>query len=243
MFSNDPSQSIWKLDVKVIKVGSCTVDPANAVSLPHIMLKNQLGIGGGSTATIIIEDNEILLIDTGYDFETDTSTANMQRNWNNLRTSLESNGISADEITKIFITHFHRDHFGCIEYFQHADWYCLDLSSSEIPHEIIQRFIALEDGEHILPNVAIINTPGHTRDHSSLLYTNENKTVRIAVSGDAIINLAWLQSGKIWKFNSGYMGAETAKESIKRILKESDIVIPGHGQPFFVTDKLIELYE
>ena len=61
------------------------------------------------------------------------------------------------------------------------------------------------------------------------------RKVRVAVCGDAIINLAWLQSGYIWKFNGDFFDAEAARKSIGNLLRRADVIIPGHGQPFFTS--------
>ena len=64
---------MWNLNVKVIKAGTCTIDPGNSASPIQIGLKHQLGIGGGSSVIVIGEGDEILLVDTGYEREGDVS--------------------------------------------------------------------------------------------------------------------------------------------------------------------------
>ena len=64
---------MWDLNVEIIKIGSCSIDPGNVASSIYKKLKNQLGIGGGSTVTLIKENKEVLLVDTGFDFESDSS--------------------------------------------------------------------------------------------------------------------------------------------------------------------------
>lgn len=226
---------MWQLNVKIIKIGSCTIDPGNVASMTYAELKNQIGVGGGSTVTIIKEEHELLLIDTGYERESDFSQSNKENNWNLLRVLLQLNGFNPTEITKIFITHFHRDHFGSIEYLKNAKWYCHHRALADFNDSIKDKFIPVDEGEQIIPNSVVMHTPGHTQGHSSILWSTENKSVKVAICGDAIINFAWFQSGYIWKFNSDFYDIEKAKKSINRLLDNSDIVIPGHGQPFFST--------
>ena len=228
---------MWKLNVKIIRIGTITIDPGNVASTMYSALKNQIGVGGGSTVTLIREKDELLLVDTGFERESDLSEANKKVNWNMLSVLLQLNSIDPKDITKIFITHFHRDHFGCIEYFKNAKWYCHHLALADFNDSLKDKFISVNDDEHILPNTEVIHTPGHTKGHSSILWSDENKSVKVAICGDAIINLAWLQSRYIWKFNSDFYDNEEAKKSIRRLLNISDIVIPGHGQPFFTTLK------
>ena len=221
------------MNVKVIKIGSCTIDPGNVTSTTYAELKNVIGVGGGSTVTLIREKSELLLIDTGYERESDLSRANKESNWNLLRTFLQFHGISPTDITKIFITHFHRDHFGGIEYLNNAKWYCHHRALADFCDPIGDKFIPVNEGDQIIPNVMVVHTPGHTREHSSILWSAENRSVKVAICGDAIINLAWLWSGYIWRFNSDFYDIEQEKKSTKRLLGKCDIVIPGHGQPFF----------
>ena len=221
------------MNAKVIKIGSCTLDPGNVASPVYAKLKNQLGVGGGSTVTLIREGEEVLVVDTGYDREADGSQANREKNWYELKLLLGFHGVAPTDITKVFITHFHRDHFGGIEHLAHAQWYCHRLALADCREAIREKFLPVDDGQDILPNVVAIHTPGHTRGHCSLLWTAKDRSVRVAISGDAIINLAWLQSGYIWRWNSDFYNREEARGSIEKLLRMSDIVIPGHGQPFF----------
>ncbi len=218
--------------VRVIKIGSCTVDPGNMASPLYAHLKRQLHVGGGSTVTLLRDEKDLLLIDTGYDNEGDTSAANRRANWQALRMHLALAGVRPGAITKVFVTHFHRDHCGGLEYLPRARWYCLRAALDALAGAARERFIPLDDGDSILAGAVALETPGHTLGHGSILWC-AGQSVRIAVAGDAIINLAWLQSGYLWRFNSDFYNPEAARKSIARLLHESDIVIPGHGEPFF----------
>ncbi len=224
---------MYKVNVQLIKPGSSTIDPGNMASAVEVSVKHQIGVGGGSTVTLIRERDEVLLVDTGYDRESEFSQVNDEANWNLLEALLKRNGLRPTDVTKVFVTHFHRDHFGGIEHFEHAQWYCHRAARVDFRAPIKDKFIPLEDGEQIIPNTAVTHTPGHTKGHASILWTDARRLVRIGICGDAIISLAWLQSGYTWKFNSDFFGVKASKESIARLLKETDLLIPGHGQPFF----------
>lgn len=92
------------------------------------------------------------------------------------------------------------------------------------------RLVPVADGEGLIPNTRVVHTPGHTPGHASILWSPPDRSVRVAVAGDAIINLSWLYSGYVWKFNADFAGVETAKESARRLLKMADIITPGHGE-------------
>lgn len=222
--------------IKIIKIGTCALDPGNAASQLRVNLKNQLGVGGGSTVSFIRDAGEGILVDTGYDFETDRSETNDEANWDRLSALLRLNGISLGSITKVFVTHFHRDHYGLIHHFENAQWICGASELENYSGRLKKNFHAAEDAEKITPNTSVVFTPGHTKGHASLLVSAADGKVKIALSGDAVINLAWLQSGYTWRFNSDFDSVENAERSAERIIYLSDIVIPGHGQPFFTAE-------
>jgi glyoxylase-like metal-dependent hydrolase (beta-lactamase superfamily II) len=228
---------MWKLNVKIIKVGTCAIDPGNSASPIQVGLKHQLGIGGGSSVVVIREGKEILMVDTGFDNEKDVSIQNKSRNWALLQGLFEWNGIRPQEITRVFLTHFHADHFGNLEYFDQAKWYALDSALAELNSPSKEQFTPLKDGDKVLPHTRVIHTPGHTKGHCSLLWSDEQEKIKVAICGDAIINLSWLQSGHLWKFNGDFYDKEVAWESSRRLIQQADILIPGHGQPFFKPTK------
>jgi glyoxylase-like metal-dependent hydrolase (beta-lactamase superfamily II) len=224
---------MWNLKVKVIKAGTCTIDPGNSASPIQVGLKHQLGIGGGSSVVVIREGNETLLVDTGFEREGDVSPENRTRNCASLKGLLEWNGIRSDSISKVFITHFHNDHCGGLEYFDQAKWYALDSALAELNSPSKEQFTPLKDGDKVLPHTRVMHTPGHTKGHCSLLWSDEQEKIKVAICGDGIINLSWLQSGHVWKFNGDFYDQELARESSRRLTQQADILIPGHGQPFF----------
>ena len=182
---------------------------------------------------VIREGDETLLVDTGFDREGDVSPENKARNWALVKGLLEWNGIQPDAISKVFITHFHHDHYGGLEYFDQAKWYALDSALAELNSPSKEQFTPIKDGDKILPHTRVMHTPGHTKGHGSLLWSDEQEKIKVAVCGDAIINLSWLQAEHVWKFNEDFYDIEIARESSRRLIQQADILIPGHGQPFF----------
>lgn len=220
--------------VKIVKIGTCTLDPGNTASPLYMQLKYQMGIGGGSTVTFIQDGSEGVLVDTGFDFELDASRTNETANLNRLLALLSLSGVRMEQISKVFITHFHRDHFGLIQHFRQAEWICSAPEREEnLRGSMKDDFRPVNDGEKITPHTTVVYTPGHTRGHASLLLSAADDKVKIALSGDAVINLAWLESGYIWRFNSNFDSEENARKSIEKLISAADIIIPGHGQPFF----------
>jgi glyoxylase-like metal-dependent hydrolase (beta-lactamase superfamily II) len=227
------------VEIRVVKIGTCTLDPGNVMSALHVHLRQQLGVGGGSSVTVLRDGEDgWLLVDTGFEREGDLSVANQRANARSLRAHLELAGVRPKQVSKVFVTHFHRDHTGGLEQFRDATWYAHRLALDKYWGPDKGRFVPLDDGDEVVPRATVIPTPGHTLGHCSILWTSEHKAVRVAISGDAIVNLAWLQSGRIWQFNRDLHSVESTQSSIALLLGLSDIVIPGHGEPFFTTTAL-----
>jgi glyoxylase-like metal-dependent hydrolase (beta-lactamase superfamily II) len=224
-------------DIRIIKLGTSTVDPGNLVSLPGIRLQRSLGIGGGSTVTLVRDEDALLLVDTGYDNEDDRSPANIAANWRVLQTHLALAGIDPQQITHVFVTHWHTDHFGNLTHFPQAHWYVPALVLEDLGDLLSERLLPLHEGEQLTAHTVLLPTPGHTRSHGSLLW-HKRHAPRIAISGDAILSLAWLQADQIWQFNADFFDRQVARASIAQLLHMADMLIPGHGQPFFSTPAL-----
>lgn len=221
------------VNVRLVKPGSCVIEPGNRISVFDASLKWQLGVGGGSAVTLVLEGSDLLLVDTGYERESDVTLANDERNWRLLEFLLELQGFRIPDISHVFITHFHRDHFGGIEHFERAKWYCHEDAAENLHPRLRDRFTPVSEGDSIIRNTRVIHTPGHTKGHASILWANDILSVKVGICGDAILSLAWLLSGHCWKFNADFFDAVVAKKSADRLLKEADVLIPGHGQPFF----------
>lgn len=216
--------------VKIIKVGTITQEASEIPSTLNLQLKSELGIGGGSTVTLITVGQRIL-VDTGYDYEWMDTRANDKRNTMNLNRALETQRISPGDIDIVFITHWHRDHFGNLGIFKNARRMA---SKSMVKRFGLGDFIGVDEGEEIGEGVKVVLTPGHTAEHASILVDTKLGGVkaRVAIAGDAIISQSYFQAGRIWKNNADFSSVAEAKESISRLVSSSDIIIPGHGVPF-----------
>jgi glyoxylase-like metal-dependent hydrolase (beta-lactamase superfamily II) len=175
----------------------------------------------------------MLLVDTGFDREGDASPENAHANARILTARLAEHDLRPDDVSHVFLTHLHRDHIGDLALFPQAQWRCHRLALADYAGPDRERFRSLEDGDPVIPRTTALHTPGHTQGHSSILWVAEDKTIRVAVCGDAILSLAWLQSGHTWRFNTDFFDLEAAKQSAGRLLAEADLLIPGHGEPFF----------
>jgi glyoxylase-like metal-dependent hydrolase (beta-lactamase superfamily II) len=216
--------------VKVLKVGTIRLEASEMASLLTLQIKSELGIGGGSTVTLI-EGEKKILVDTGFDYEWLNTPENKKQNARNLVGCLHNNGLKPDDIDIVFITHWHLDHFGNSGIFKKAA--CLVSKPLAERHQHLS-LIGTADGEGIADGVRVIFSPGHTADHASLVVDTvySGMKVRVCVAGDAIISCSYFLAGRIWKYNADFYNEEIARKSMSMLSNNADIIIPGHGVPF-----------
>jgi len=106
--------------VRVIKIGTVSCEPTELASKLTQQIKSDLGIGGGSTVTLI-QTGHLILVDTGFDREWLDTPENDERNATGLASSLGYLGLMAEDIDAVFITHWHEDHFGNLGIFHRAE--------------------------------------------------------------------------------------------------------------------------
>lgn len=136
---------------------------------------------------------------------------------------LADEGLSPKDITHIFNTHFHLDHisnntvfFNAKQVSEHAI-FDLETGKCDIYHD---RKL-LED--HIPSEIEFFPTPGHFKDHRSVLYNYEG--VNYVVAGDVIREDIIRGEG----FSANGVSQEFY-DSMKLIFRKADVIIPGHGR-------------
>lgn len=138
--------------------------------------------------------------------------------FNEIRNSLEAEGLGPKEINILVLTHYHSDHAGNMAFFNNAlilDW-ASKLRAGEYE---IWRDASLKISE----DIELIKTPGHTGECASLVAKTEQGIV--AVAGDL-----W-QSGTDEKLLVVY-DKEKLKTSREFIKQKADFIIPGHDKMF-----------
>lgn len=103
----------------VVKVGTLCLEPSGLPGSATYRCKYDLGIGGGSTVTLIRSD-QIVLVDTGFDYEAAESDRNTRHNADALLALLKLQEIAPEDIGIVFLTHMHRDHTGNLGLFPQA---------------------------------------------------------------------------------------------------------------------------
>lgn len=167
------------------------------------------------TSTLVDTGGQKILVDPG------TTT-------DELLLSLDKFNLKNIDILKIFLTHYHPDHFLSLRLFSAADVFdgttqwTRDL---EIPY---QDFIPGTD-------IKLLPTPGHSPEHTSLLVSTKEGIVCVAA------DVFWWEDGaqktdnleELLNYPDPFATDLTAlKKSRQLVLNIADWIIPGHGVKF-----------
>lgn len=172
------------------------------------------GWSASSTVTLVESNGKNIIVDPGC-------------NRKKLIEGLKKNNLEITDIDFVFLTHGHTDHSLLAGIFPNAKV----LNSKEIYDNDKQ----VEHHNQILGmDVGIIPTPGHSKNHCSLVVRTEEGTYVIA--GD----LFWWTDDEeqIIDVNkpdiAHVFDMKQLVENRKKVLKIADWIIPGHGKIFKV---------
>jgi len=165
--------------------------------------------GISSSVTLLKVNSQLILIDSGSPIYEEK-----------LLSVLKENSIKPEDINWIIETHLHPDHVGNNHLFKNAkrvegNW-VLDFKN--------KLYTGWKRNSDVpLPKeIEIINTPGHTLPHFSVIIEKDNRN--IVFSGDAI---------KPEMLNDDYLpnGEDIPKiiDSALKICAIADEIVPGHG--------------
>ena len=154
----------------------------------------------------------------------------------NLIRALEDRNLSLNDIDIVFLSHLHFDHCANVSLFPQAtfcfsaeEWEHANLSDDLCVQEgilpqlrVFKKKLLKNDGEEIFKGAVSYFTPGHTPGSTSLICEGEEG--RYALCGDAIKNRSELEMKPV----AMTLCAEQSEESIKKIKKLSNRVLPGH---------------
>ncbi len=174
--------------------------------------------------TILIKSNKNIIVDPGA-----------FRNKNRLLEALKKENLSPEAIDAIILTHLHLDHILNVSLFPKAKIFLRFITGKypgmfqRIDKGYLERYDLLN--EEIAKDIEIIDTPGHSDDHISVLV--KTKQGNVVIAGDAIANQDFLNLEKCPPEFVIY-NQEKFNNSRKKILKIADYIIPGHGKMFKV---------
>jgi len=110
-------------------------------------------------------------------------------------------------------------------------WENTDDNNFRIPTEKNMRsngYIWIDEGAKIPECISPIETPGHTKHHTS--YVVKGKTTNLIIAGDALSRRTAASSVTI--LDEPHIDLKTHGESVKKLLSISGIIVPGHDRPF-----------
>jgi len=136
-------------------------------------------------------------------------------------------GVKPRDITAVFVTHEHGDHFAGLKHFTDAKW----LAAPAVA-EILNRTAKLPRhvesiAGRLLDAVDVIPTPGHTVSHHSLRFDCDGMSV--VAAGDAVATHDFFRERR------GYFNAvdfELSARTMDRLAAMADIIVPGHDNYF-----------
>lgn len=134
----------------------------------------------------------------------------------------------------------------CLETHQHYDHVSnlptarSPLTEDDVESANVPRWLPVgPDDSMPLPDVELINCPGHERDLMALRFDTADGETWIV--GDAILDQPWLLAwGFYWP--NGYLRDEIVEtwRSVAKILETAQVIIPGHGPPIRVDGDLLQ---
>ncbi len=191
--------------------------PSNSIKIkvikPGILVRSETGVilDARSTVTLIKSEKSNILIDTS-----------LKKDKDSLTDSLNKENLSLEDINIIINTHCHRDHIGNNEIFPNAR-IVTHYSCPIINTDKIKDFpYKLERG------IELIETVGHSWDSLTVIVKIDKN---YAITGDAIPIKGNYDN---WIPPIVHVDAKKALDSMEKIVKIADIIIPGHDSPFTI---------
>lgn len=221
----------------MIKTGSLSAEAGESIDAEYHKFHNNLKKLGDSSVTHIKYDGKHYLVDTGFANELDLRKKNKEFNKRTLKHDLSLKNLKFRDIEGIFITHWHADHFGNLSLFPNAKVYYYE-PSNKININYFSKIYGFKSklpGNRLkekdsFAGCVLFPTEGHVNHHCSLIA--DYKSLKFCMAGDAIVSQSYYDKGAVWMYNSGNLGEDKCKESMKKIIEVADIIIPGHGHAF-----------
>jgi glyoxylase-like metal-dependent hydrolase (beta-lactamase superfamily II) len=162
------------------------------------------------TVGLVRDGDRVIVVDPG-----------MVRSRSLILDPLERLGLSADDVTHVFVSHHHLDHTVNIALFRQAE--IVDFRSVRRDDRVDSH---PGEGFKLAPNTTVWLTPGHTPQDASLV-------VDTAAGRQAFTHL-WWRSDRTPEVDPYATDPALLASNRRRLLDGVDVVIPGHGAPFRV---------
>ncbi|HDM36039.1 MAG TPA: MBL fold metallo-hydrolase [Candidatus Syntrophoarchaeum butanivorans] len=179
---------------------------------PGKVIYDEIAVRYASSAVVLIDDGSLILVDTA-----------LPEDWDLIKEGIDACGYDPGDIDLIINTHLHIDHVGCNDRFNVVKYaHAKEIERGEFTDGVEPY------RNPVTERVEIIETPGHTWGHISVVYHGE-KTVVIA--GDAIPTRNNYYERVIPRI---HVDAALAMESFLKVERIAEIIIPGHDDPIRV---------
>jgi len=168
----------------------------------------------------------------------------------------ERTGQSLDSVTDVFCTSLRPVHRRSLDAFPRARWWCAeaelesygrhlaalrdsadrlksaDAALVEADLTLIERIKPAPD--KFSEPISLYPLPGPSAGSAGLLLTPPTATIVIA--GDAALTRDHVERGQVWE---GATDTESALDSLAELLDLADVIIPGHDNVMFVTQRMM----
>lgn len=194
-------------------------------------LTSDQGAFGYSTNSLLTTGSHTILVDTG---------PSSRRAW--LYRALQSKNLTPDDVDIVILTHMHWDHCQNTDLFRNARVlvHPTELDYARNPNRAdftVARYMAdmidkmkvelVSDGDIVVEGVSVIDTPGHTKGHISVLADVAGE--KILLAGDAMPDSGTVKRGIPYNI---FWDVEDARESVEKMVGSSRVFYPGHDRPF-----------
>lgn len=201
-------------------------------------LSSDQGSFGFSTVTLVTVDDRRILVDTGPSSRRAI-----------LCKTLADRGIDLEDIDTVILTHLHWDHCQNIDLFPNARILVHPKEIDYLKHpfrgdhnvasyfeDVLSklRVEPISEGTKIAKDVSVIDTPGHTKGHISVLISVEGNNLLIA--GDALPDGGTIRRRLPYNV---FWDVDDATESVEKIVASAEIFYPGHDKPFALSGEQI----
>lgn len=194
-------------------------------------LMSDQGAFGYSTNSLLTVGNHRILVDTGP-----SSRRAL------LYKALQSKNLTPDDIDIVILTHMHWDHCQNTDLFHNARILLhpteMDYARNPNRHDhTVARYMAdmidkmkvelVSEGDTVVEGVSIIETPGHTKGHISVLVNMGDD--KLLLAGDAMPDGGTVKRGLPYNI---FWDVEDARESVEKMVHACRVFYPGHDRPF-----------
>ena len=183
-------------------------DPESATEWERVVL-------GNVSAYILYRSGEAALVDTGNPGSEQAIEA-----------SLADVGLGWDSVGHVILTHNHGDHIGSlgavVTAAPDAEYYA-GLPDAPAMTEFVTP-IPIATGDKVF-DLDVIETPGHTPGHTSILDSN----AKVLVAGDALFNINGDLAVSLPQFTENQTAASSSVKVLAQL--QYDTALFGHGDP------------